>query len=103
MPPYLDLYADLAVTCNGEQFSLQADQQRLVLTFPSWRAAMRFLWRLLRNPQGAQILRALDTKLCNLYLTLDIQAGRLRFAFLGMRGNPDLLTILLGLLGRRSG
>lgn len=102
MPTYLDLYADLAVTCNGEKISLQADQQRLLLTFPTWRAATRFLVRLLRDPRGAKLLRTLDTKLCNLYLTLDVKAGRLRFAFLGMKANPDLLTILLGVLGRRT-
>ncbi|MGQ9921012.1 MAG: hypothetical protein ACUVRZ_06740 [Desulfobacca sp.] len=102
MVTYLDLYADLAVTCNGEEFSLQAEQQRLLLTFPTWRAATRFLVRLLRHPQGAKLLRSLDTKLCNLYLTLDVKAGRLRFAFLGMKANADLLTILLGVFGRRT-
>lgn len=97
----LDLYADVAISFNGETLKVQAEGNRIIVAFPTLRAGMKFLRRMLGDPQWAPSLRKIDLHLCNLFMTLYIQAGRVHFGLLGMKANPDILTLLLGLHGIR--
>ncbi len=93
----LDLFADLEITLNNQQFKVQAAGDNITLTFPSARAGLGFLRTIIKDPSWAASLRTWDRYLCNMYRTLFVRAGRLHFALLGMKANPDLLTVLLGI------
>lgn len=95
--PPLDLYADLAITFNGENFLLQARDDQIIISFPSFAAAMDYVRSLQQDPVWSVNLRKLDMQLCNLYLTLYIQAGVKKFAFLGHKASGNSLTLMLGL------
>jgi hypothetical protein len=95
--PPLDLYADLAINCNGEHFLVQAREDQIIISFPSLGTAVDYIRTLQQDPVWSVNLRKLDMQLCNLYLTLYIQAGAKKFAFLGHKASGNTLTLMLGL------
>jgi hypothetical protein len=101
MPDILDLYADLSLSFNGESFKVEAEGNKITVIFPSFRGGMKFLLRTLQDPYWAACLRKMDVRLCNLYFTLFVRAGKIHFAFLGMKANANILTFLLGVYGVR--
>jgi hypothetical protein len=101
--PPLDLYADLALSCNGENFKIQARDDQIIIFFPSLGAAVDYVHGLQEDPVWSINLRKLDMKLSNLYLTLYIQAGAIKFSFLGHKASANTLTFLLGLKSLRQG
>jgi hypothetical protein len=101
--PPVDLYADLAISFNGENFKVQAKDDQLIISYPSLRAALDYLRGLQQDPVWSVNLKKLDMKLCNLFLTLYIQAGSMKFAFLGHKASANTLTFMLGLKNLRQG
>jgi hypothetical protein len=61
---------------------------------------MRFLRKMLDNPEWVRGLDELDKKLTNLYLTLYVQTGKVRFALLGLEGKSYRLSLLKWLARR---
>jgi hypothetical protein len=62
---------------------------------------MRFLLKMLDNPYWVLGLEKLDKKLTNLFLTLYLQAGKVRFALIGLEGKRYRLSLLQWLARRR--
>jgi hypothetical protein len=101
--PPLDLYADLALSLNGENLKIQARDDQIIISFPSFGAAVDYVHGLQQDPVWSVNLRKLDMKLSNLYLTLYIQAGAVKFAFLGHKASATTLTFMLGIKNLRQG
>lgn len=95
--PTLELSADLTLTLNGELFTVLAQDDQITVTFESLTAALTYVRSLQQNPVWSVNLRKLDMQLCNLFLTLYIQAGGKKFAFLGHKASGNTLTLMLGL------
>jgi hypothetical protein len=62
---------------------------------------MRFFRKMLQTPELVRGLDELDKKLTNLFLTLYIQAGKVRFALLGLEGKSYRISLLKWLAQRR--
>lgn len=92
--PLLDIYADLVLSFNGEDFQVQAEGNRIIVSTPSFRTGMRFLRRMMDNPEWVRGIWELDKKLTTLFLTLYVQFGKFRFALLGHEGKSYRLSIL---------
>jgi hypothetical protein len=82
----LEIYADLVLSCNGEDLKVHIEGNRIIISTPSFRAGMRALSKMLANPQWVRGIDELDKQLTNLFLTLYLQAGKIRFALLGLEG-----------------
>lgn len=100
--PPLEIYADLVLSFNGEDCQVHIEGNSIVVTTPSFRSALLFLRKMSENPDWVRSLDELDKKLTNLFLTLYVQAGRVRFALLGLEGKSYRLS-LLKWLARRQG
>ena len=100
--PPLEIYADLVLSCNGEDLKVHIEGNRIVISAPSFRAGFRALSKMLDNPQWARGIDELDKQLTNLFLTLYLQAGRIRFALLGLKGKSYRKSLLKWLARRQS-
>lgn len=63
---------------------------------------MRALSKMLANPEWVRGIDELDKKLTNLFLTLYVQAGKIRFALLGLEGKSYRKSLLKWLARRQS-
>lgn len=99
--PPLDIYADLVLSFNGEDLKVHAEGNRIIVSTPSFRSGMRFLLRMLDNPEWVGGIWELDKKLTNLFLTLYVEAGKFRFALLGLEGKTYRIALLQWLARRR--
>jgi hypothetical protein len=99
--PPLDIYADLVLSFNGEDLKVQAEGNRIIASTPSFWSGIRMLRRMSDNPEWVRAIWELDKKLTNLFLTLYVQAGKFRFALLGLEGKSYRLSILQWLPRRR--
>lgn len=100
--PPLEIYADLVLSFNGEDCQVHIEGNSIVVTTSSFRSALRFLGKMSENPDWVRSLDKLDKKLTNLFLTLYVQAGRVRFALLGLEGKSYRLSLLKWLARRRA-
>lgn len=98
----LEIYADLVLSCNGEDLKVHIEGNRIIISTPSFRAGLRALSKILANPEWARGIDELDKKLTNLFLTLFLQAGRIRFALLGLEGKSYRKSLLKWLARRQS-
>jgi len=99
--PTLEIYADLVLSFNGEDLKVHIDGNNIIVSAPSIRSGMRFLLKMLDNPYWVRGLEKLDKKLTNLFLTLYLQAGKVRFALIGLEGKRYRLSLLQWLARRR--
>jgi hypothetical protein len=100
LPP-LDIYADLVLSFNGEDLKVHIEGNRMVVSAPSFRSGIRILLKMLDIPDWVRGLDELDKKLTNLFLTLFMQAGKVRFALLGLEGKSYRVSLLKWLARRR--
>jgi hypothetical protein len=98
----LEIYADLVLSCNGEDLKVHIEGNRIIISAPSFRAGIRALSKMLDNPQWARGIDELDKQLTNLFLTLYLQAGKIRLALLGLEGKSYRKSLLKWLARRRS-
>jgi hypothetical protein len=98
----LEIYADLVLSCNGEDLKVHIEGNRIIISTPSFRAGLRALSKILANPEWARGIDELDKQLTNLFLTLFLQAGRIRFALLGLEGKSYRKSLLKWLARRQS-
>lgn len=98
----LEIYADLVLSCNGEDLKVHIEGNSIILSAPSFRSGIRTLSKMLDNPHWARGIDELDKKLTNLFLTLYLQAGRIRFALLGLEGKSYRKSLLKWLARRQS-
>lgn len=100
--PPLEIYADLVLSFNGEDCKVHIEGNSIIVAAPSLKAGFRFLRKMLENPEWVRGLDEVDKKLTNLFLTLYLQAGTVRFALLGLEGKSYRKS-LLKWLARRVG
>jgi hypothetical protein len=100
--PPLEIYADLVLSFDGEDLQVHIEGNSIVVTTPSFRTGMHFVRKMSENPEWVRSLDELDKKLTNLFLTLYVQAGKIRFALLGLEGKSYRKS-LLKWLARRQG
>lgn len=100
-PPPLDIYADLVLSFDGEDLKVHMEGNSIVISSPSFRSGIRFLLKMLNNPEWVRGLEELDKKLTNLFLTLYVQAGKVRFALLGLEGKSYRVGLLKWLARHR--
>jgi hypothetical protein len=98
---HFEIYADLVLSLNGEDVKVQIEGKEIVVSTPTFRSGIRFLVRLLDNPDWVRRLEQLDKALTNLFLTLYVQAGKVRFALLGQEGKRYRVVLLQWLARRR--
>jgi len=101
LSPPLEIYADLVLSFNGEDFKVLVEGNSIIVSAPSIRQGVRFLLKMLENPYSVHGLDKLDQKLTNLFLTLYFQAGKVRFALIGLEGKRYRLALLQWLARRR--
>jgi hypothetical protein len=99
--PPLDIYADLVLSFNGEDLQVHIEGNSIIVTTPSFGSGLRFFRRMLENPEWVAGIWELDKKLTNLFLTLYVQAGRVRFALLGLEGKSYRISLLQWLVRPR--
>jgi hypothetical protein len=99
--PPLEIYADLVLSFDGEDCQVHIEGNSIVVTTTSFRSGMRFLRKMSENPEWVKGLEELDKKLTTLFLTLYVQAGRVRFALLGLEGKSYRLSLVKWLMRRR--
>jgi hypothetical protein len=97
----LEIYADLVLSLNGEDVKVHVEGKQIVVSTTSFRSGIRFLLKMLENPEWVQGLEQLDKNLTNLFLTLYMQAGRVKFALLGQEGKTYRVALLQWLARRR--
>jgi hypothetical protein len=96
--PPLEIYADLVLSFDGEDCQVHIEGNSIVVTTTSFRSGMRFLRKMSENPEWVKGLEELDKKLTTLFLTLYVQAGRVRFALLGLEGKSYRVSLVKWLM-----
>ncbi len=99
--PPLEIYADLVLSFNGEDLQVHIEGNSIVVTTSSFRSGLHFVRKMSENPDWVRGLDELDKKLTTLFLTLYVQAGKVRFALLGLEGKSYRLSLLKWLARRR--
>ena len=91
-PAPLDIYADIIVTCDTGTLEIKGDGKSVIAHTSSLRVVLTLLKMFKRIDAFAQFLRAADSKLKQMGVTLFWRSSR--FGVLGSEGKPILLSML---------
>lgn len=90
----LDIFADVALSFNGEDIVIHGEGDRILVGTPTVASGARFLYRMLRQREWMEWLEELDSKLKAFGLSLYFQIGKMSLPLLGVKGKRRYLSSL---------
>jgi hypothetical protein len=98
----VDIYANIVLSFNGEDMSIDATKDSITITTPSVRSGLRALLNMQEHHRLFNRATELDATLAALGWTLYAHIGIFNIAVLGLKGRRGFLTALIffGRLGR---